>query len=95
MRLSKLNGLSFDLLGAPPAELDEASLRLSALRQYLPLQFQSRVKEASPVESPPAMAADLPQHRHHTCPKPRVKRASPEGLPASPVFMGVSSLPTR
>ena len=32
-----------------------------------------------------------PHHniRHHTCPESRVKRASPEPLPASPLFTGV------
>ena len=38
-----------------------------------------------------------PHHniRHHTCPEPRVKRAFPKTLPASPVFTGTSSLPPR
>ena len=33
--------------------------------------------------------------RRHTCPKPRVKRAFPKGLPASPLFTRVSGLPAR
>ena len=33
-------------------------------------------------------------HRN-TCPEPRVKRASPKGLPASPLFTRVSGLPAR
>ena len=32
-------------------------------------------------------------NRQNTCPEPRVKRAFPETLPASPLFTGVSSLP--
>ena len=33
-------------------------------------------------------------HLPPACPAARVKRASPEGLPASPMFTRVSSLPT-
>ena len=32
---------------------------------------------------------------HHTYLEPRVKRAFPKTLPASPVFTGTSSLPPR
>ena len=52
--------------------------------------------KASSAELPPAAAdSRQPRHniRHHTYPEPRVKRASPEGLPASPLFTGTSSHP--
>ncbi len=45
---------------------------------------------------------DLPDYhdsrfelRHHTCPEPRVKRAFPKTLSASPVFTGFSREPAR
>ena len=34
-------------------------------------------------------------NRQNTCPEPRVKWASPKGLPASPLFTRVSGLPAR
>ena len=47
--------------------------------------------EASPSEAQPPR----PKTRNTTCPAARVKRASSEKLPASPVFTRVSGLPIR
>ena len=39
--------------------------------------------------------AKKPRDLGQACPEPRVKRASPDTLLASPLFTGVSSLPIR